>query len=121
MISICRSNQIDESYYQDYSFRVVNKGIRVRNPWLHRAYFEGKDKLRETVRSWTPLRWALRQMKGSVERAYQKLNVAETRETLMSAATEKYLRDYYSGEAAYLRSLLGRDIPWSGSHSSGRT
>jgi Sulfotransferase domain len=112
MISMCRSIGIDEAYFRDYSFNVLNKGVQVRNPRLHRAYFETKDKLRDSLRNAPRLRWMFRQLKRSVDFAYTCVNVARKEDTLMSSTTRDFLFSYYADEAGQLRDLVGIDVPW---------
>jgi sulfotransferase family protein len=110
--SICRSVGIDETYFQNYSFNVVNRSVQVRSPRLHRAYFEAKEKLRRLVRDAPKARWLLRQVRRTVDVAYAKLNITKSGKLVMSSATEQFLWSYYGNEASHLRKLLGTDVPW---------
>ena len=113
MGAICRSLGIDETYFRGYSFNVVNKGVQVRSPYLHRSYIELKEKLRRSVRHAPKLRWLLRQIKRTVDAPYQKLNVTESRQLVMAPSTAEFLCSYYRDEASVLRELFGTDAPWS--------
>ena len=112
MISICRSIGINEAYFPDYSFNILNKSVQVRNPGLHRAYFETKDKLHKLVRHAPGMRAPLRPLRRVVDAVYQRMNVSKSRKVLMSPSTEDFLCSYYEDEPAQLRDLLGIDVRW---------
>ena len=112
MASICRSAEIDESYFQEYQFGVANKGSDVRSRYLHKVYVETKEQLRKLVRRTPALRPVLRRAQSSVDSAYEKFNVARNRSVTMSAATRDFISSYYKDESARLREMLGIEVPW---------
>ncbi len=112
MISVCRKAGIDESYFQNFSFRVLNKSVQVRNPLLHVAYWQAKERLRGWATHVPRVRGWLRRARRKADDVYRRLNVVENGEVRMSATTERFLRDFYSDEAANLRELTGAQAPW---------
>ena len=113
IIPICRWLGIDEGYFRDFKFDVINKGSHVRSPYLHKAYIESSGHVRYLLRH-TPnlLRRLLRQIRPRVDAIYAKLNVAESKELRMSAATKEFLLWYYKDEPTRLREMLGVEVPW---------
>jgi hypothetical protein len=112
MAAICTSLGIDETYFRGYSFNIVNKGVQVRSPWLHRSYIRAKEKLRKSVRYAPKLRQLLRRIRRSVDVQYEKLNVTKAGTSLMAPSTAEFLCSYYRDETSELRKLLGTEAPW---------
>lgn len=112
LITICKSVGIDETYFYNYQFNVVNKSVQVRSPRLHRAYFEAKESLRRLVQDAPKTRWLLRQARRGVDRTYSKLNITKSEKVAMSSTTTQFLCSYYGGEASRLRAMLGTEVPW---------
>lgn len=113
MGKICRSVGMDETYFQGYRFKVVNKGVQVRSHWLFRAYMAVNLKLNGPARRTPkPLRRLLRQIQRRVHAAYEKLNVSRERKVAMSSATKDFILSYYQDEPARLREMLGIEVPW---------
>ena len=113
MVKICRSLGIDETYFQGYTFKVVNKGVKVRSQWLFRAYMEANLKLNGPARRTPkPLRRVLRRIQRGVHAAYGKLNVTKERRVTMSPSTKDFILSYYQDEPARLREMLGIEVPW---------
>jgi hypothetical protein len=113
IVPMCRWLGIDEGYFRDFKFDVINKGSDVRSPYLHKAYIESSGHVRYLLRH-TPnlLRRLLRQIRPRVDAIYAKLNVAESKELRMSAATKEFLLLYYRDEPTRLREMLGVEVPW---------
>ncbi len=113
MVKTCRSLGIDETYFQGYTFKVVNKGVQVRSHWLFRAYMEANLKLAGPARRTPkPLRRLLRQIQRRAHAAYEKLNVSRERKVAMSPSTKDFILSYYQDEPARLREMLGIEVPW---------
>jgi hypothetical protein len=87
-------------------------GVQVRNPRLHRNYFEAKEKLRGYVRSRPWVRRMLRGIGHRVDAAYNSMNLTQGEKPAMSPATAEFLRQYYEEEASRLKQLLGMEPPW---------
>ena len=112
MIPICQWADIDETFYQDYSFQIKNAGFTARSSRLHRVYFETRARARRLVRQRPRLRSALRQMGHKVNSVYQRLNSTKREQVLMSHSTKDFIAAYYQDEPARLKELLGIDVPW---------
>jgi len=113
MVKICRSVGIDETYFQGYTFKVVNKSPQVRSQWLHKAYFEANLMLNGPARRTPkPLRQLLRRIQRGVHAAYEKLNFTRERNMAMSPSTKDFILSYYQDEPARLREMLGTEVPW---------
>lgn len=112
IIPLCRWLGIDEGYFRDFKFDVINKGSDVHNRYLHKAYMESGRRARSLLRHAPKLRMLLRQIRPSVDAIYARLNVAERKELKMSAATKDFLLSYYKDEPARLREMLGVEVPW---------
>ena len=113
MVPICRWLGIDEGYFRDFQFDVINKGSDVHSRYLHKAYMESGQRVRSLFRHAPPkLQLLLRQIRPRVDAIYAKLNVAKSKELRMSAATKEFLLSYYRDEPARLRELLGVEVPW---------
>jgi sulfotransferase family protein len=119
MVKLCGSVGIDGTYFQGYTFKVVNKGPQVRSQWLHRAYFEANLKLNGPARRTPkPLRRVLRQVQRGVHAAYGKLNVTKERNVTMSPSTKDFILSYYQDEPARLKEMLGIEVPWPSNPSA---
>ncbi len=112
MKRICRFAGIDEGYFDGFTFAIANKGVNVRSPFLHNAYWRSKQRIRSYFRSAPFIRSALRTIGGSVDSFYEQANVTSRGKISMSRRTDAFLRDYYKDEAVRLREMLGREIPW---------
>jgi Sulfotransferase domain len=112
IIPICRWLGIDEAYFHDFQFDVINKGSDVHSRYLHKAYMESGRHARSLLRHVPKLRMLLRQIRPRVDAIYASLNVADSKELKMSAATKDFLLSYYKDEPARLRELLGVEVPW---------
>jgi hypothetical protein len=112
IIPICRWLGIDEAYFGDFQFDIINKGSDVHSRYLHKAYMESGRHARSLLRRAPKLRMLLRQIRPRVDAIYAKLNVAESKELRMSAATKEFLLWYYKDEPARLREMLGVEVPW---------
>ena len=113
MVKLCKSLGIDETYFQGYTFRVANKGVQVRSPWLLRAYMEANLKLNGPARRTPkPLRRLLRQIQRRIHAAYEKLNVTKEMNMTMSPSTKDFILSYYQDEPARLREMFGVEVPW---------
>lgn len=113
MCSICQWAGIDETYFQDYSFEVKNKGFKARSPWIHRAYFEGRQRARSLVRGRPQLRSALRHVGRRLNLAYRKMNATAHKDVVMSRSTREFISAYYQEEPARLRKLLDIEVAWN--------
>jgi hypothetical protein len=111
MTSICHSVSIDEAYFRDYGFDVINKGRDVRSLYLHRAYAAGKERIGKLVRH-TPRLRLLRHIRRSMDAAYERLNVTSDKKLAMSRSTRDFISSYYSDEIARLKEMLGAELPW---------
>jgi hypothetical protein len=109
---LCGTLQIDPAGISAASFGPVNKGVAVRNPGLHRGYYEAKEKLRGYVRDVPWLRAVMRGIGRRVDSAYNSVNLTQGEKPVMSPATEDYLRKYYEEENSRLKQLLGVEPPW---------
>jgi hypothetical protein len=114
MKSICQFAGIEEQYFDNYVFKVTNKGVTVRNVSVHNVYWRGKQSLRSRLSDNPTTRAMLRRLGRVVDFVYSKANVTETSRITMSRATEEFLGDYYRDEGTHLRDLLGLEVPWSG-------
>jgi hypothetical protein len=113
MTAICRLLGINETYFRNYSFNVVNKGVDVRSPYLHDKYWRAKQRLRVALREAPNVRRVLRQIGDRTDAAYRRVNVTESRKVLMAFSTAEFLCSYYHDEAPHLKNLLGTEAPWS--------
>ena len=113
IVPICRWLGIDEAYFRDFRFDVINKGSDVHSRYLHKAYMESGRRARIFFLRHAPkLRLLLRQIRPRVDAIYEKLNVTERKELTMSAATKEFLLLYYRDEPARLKEMLGVEVPW---------
>lgn len=112
MVSICRSVDIDETYFNNYRFGIVNKGLDVRNRYLHKIYIQTKEQFRKLVRRAPALRAQLKRVRLSTNAANEKLNVHRDRPVTMSDATMGWLLSYYADEPINLRQMVGLEAPW---------
>ena len=97
IIPICRWLGIDEGYFRDFQFDVINKGSDVHSRYLHKAYMESGQRARSLLRHAPKLRMLLRQIRPRVDAIYAKLNVAESKKLRMSAATKEFLNVVITG------------------------
>jgi hypothetical protein len=114
MKAVCRFSEIDEHYFDDYSFKVANKGVTVRNPLLHNVYWRAKQKIRSRLRCAPKVRSALRRIGARMDALYEHTNVGRDKVS-MSRSTEESVRTYYNEEPTRLRELLGLEVPWPAS------
>lgn len=110
--AICQALKLDAAYFQDYNFEIVNKGVNVRNPKMHRSYISAVEKLRASVRRWPVVRSTLRSLQPLMNRAYARFNVSAERDVQVGPATSRAIASFYRGEVAALRSLVGVEAPW---------
>src|SRR5205823_12372482 len=73
----CRWVGIDESYFCNHQYEITNKSYKARNPWLHRIFFEGRQRSRQLVRNQAQLRSVLRKIAKPVNQLYWKMNATE--------------------------------------------
>lgn len=118
MTSICRSIDIDEAYFRDYRFDVINKGSDVRRPYLHKAYVSFKQGAGQLVRHAPQLRMLLRQIGHKVDATYETLNVVRNSEVTISSSTKDFISVYYREEPARLKEMLGIGVPWPSTRPS---
>jgi hypothetical protein len=112
IIPICRWLAIDEDYFRDFKFDVINKGSDVHSRYLHKAYLESSRRARGLFGRMPKLRPLLRRIRPRVDAIYAKMNVTHGKEVTMSAATKEFLLSYYQDEAARLKEMLGVEVPW---------
>jgi Sulfotransferase domain len=111
-LSICRWLDIDETYFRDFRFDVVNKSSDVHSRFFHKAYLKSTGRARHFLRDTPKLRLLLRRIRPGVHAIYEKMNVTEGKELTMSATTKEFLLSYYRDESTRLREMLGVEIPW---------
>jgi hypothetical protein len=112
IVPICRWLRIDEAYFRDFRFDVINKGSDVHSRYLHKAYMESAQRARQLLRHTPKLRLLLRQIRPRVDAMYEKMNVTKGKKLTMSAATKEFLLLYYRDESTRLREMLGVEVPW---------
>jgi hypothetical protein len=112
IVPICRWLRIDEAYFRDFRFDVINKGSDVHSRYLHKAYMESAQRARHLLRHTPKLRLLLRQIRPRVDAMYEKMNVTKGKKLTMSAATKEFLLLYYRDESTRLKEMLGVEVPW---------
>jgi len=112
IVPICRWLGINEAYFRDFRFDIINKGSDVRSRYLHKAYLKSTQRARHLLRQTPKLRLLLRQIRPGVDAMYGKMNLAKGKELTMSAATKEFLLSYYQEESTRLGELLKVDVPW---------
>ena len=112
IVPICRWLRIDEAYFRDFRFDVINKGSDVHSRYLHKAYMVSAQRARHLLRHTPKLRLLLRQIRPGVDAMYGKMNLAKGKELTMSAATKEFLLLYYRDESTRLKEMLGVEVPW---------
>jgi hypothetical protein len=112
MRRLCRFAGIDSIFYDDYSFEIANKGVTVRSPGLHNAYWRTKQKIRSRMQSAPRIRAVMRTIGARMDAIYDQANVTVGSKISMSSSTADYVRLYYSQEAVLLHDLLGLEVPW---------
>jgi hypothetical protein len=117
MTSICHSISIDEAHFRDYRFDVINKGCEVRSPYLHRAYWAGKERILKLLQR-TPRLRLLRHIHRGMDAAYERLNVMSDKKLSMSRSTRDFISSYYSDEIVRLKRMLGAELPWPSNPSA---
>lgn len=111
--SICHWIGLDDGFFHNYQFDVVNKGTDVRSPHLHKVYVDSQERARKLIRFVPGLGRALRRVRYSLDAMYEKMNVVKNREVAMSGATRDFILSYYQDEPARLKQMLGVEPPWS--------
>jgi hypothetical protein len=109
---ICRFAEIDDRIFDNASFKIMNKGFKVRSAFLHGKYWRSKEKLRDTFRRARRIRKLLRRIGGWVDAGYRKINVTDLADVSLSPSAHALISTCYRGEAARLREMLGIEIPW---------
>ena len=112
IVPICRWLRIDEAYFRDFRFDVINKGSDVHSRYLHKAYMVSAQRARHLLRHTPKLRLLLRQIRPRVDAMYEKMNVTKGKKLTMSAATKEFLLLYYRDESTRLKEMLGVEVPW---------
>jgi hypothetical protein len=112
IVPICRWLHIDEAYFRNFGFEVINKGSDVRNRSLHKAYLKSGGRVRHLLRHAPKLRLLLQQIRPGVDALYGKMNVTKGEKLTMSAATNEFLLSYYRDEPTRLKEMLGVEVPW---------
>jgi Sulfotransferase domain len=112
MVPICHWLGIEEAYFRDFRFDVINKGSDVHSHYLHKAYIKSSQRVRHLFRHTPKLRPLLRRIRPGVDAIYAKLNVTKDKKLTMSAATKEFLLSYYGDESTRLREMLGVEVPW---------
>src|SRR5204862_2385931 len=71
IIPICRWIGIDEAYFHNFQFDIINKGSDVHSRYLHKAYMESGRRARSLLRHAPPkLQLLLRQIRPRVDAIY---------------------------------------------------
>jgi hypothetical protein len=110
--ALCRFAGIDDRVFENYSFKRMNKGVKVRSSFLHGKYWRTKEKLRDRFRHTPKVRQLLRQVGCWIDTGYRRMNVTSYSEVTMSSDTRTLVSDYYEEEPARLKEMLGIKVPW---------
>lgn len=104
---ICQFAKIDDTFYQQYDFKVHNKTQTMKNPRMHQIIQSGKRAVRKRVASSPHLHKWLRNINRNLEPAYLKLNRQEVSKDqwLLSSSTRQTLMGFYEREYQILGSL----------------
>jgi hypothetical protein len=112
MSALCHWAGIDESYFQQFSFKVRNRSVKMRNPQIHRLYFKTREGARQLISDHPWLRTILRGVDRQIDQAYRKMNVTTAERIAVSSDTERIIASYYAEEPAELERLTGLRPPW---------
>ena len=112
LVELCQFAEIDQTFYENYSFNVTNRTETMRSSELHQKYRE----LRFQVRKWTHnkpiIHRSFRAMRRAVEPLYLRLNTRRDESFLVSLKTQRRLVGYFKQDVDELQELIGKQPPW---------
>jgi hypothetical protein len=111
MKAMCNWAQIEGGFFDGRDFPVTNRGLSVRNPRLHRLYFDLRNRTRAALEN-RRSRLGMRALGRTASRIYRLLNVKDRVQTPMSTSTREFLESYYAEEAGRLTEMFGVHPPW---------
>lgn len=118
MASICSFMKIDERVYDNFDFKVVNKGVKVKNPAMHKSYVDFKESMKGWLKNQSRLRRLFRGCRIMADSIYSKINYSEKQEFSVSDSTRQQLVEYYEPEIDALSEFADRLPNWPSLSSS---
>lgn len=111
---ICLFTDIDQKYFENYTFKIYNKSVAVKNVNAHRLF----RKIKRTIRPATKLlpeslRKKLKLAGYNLEQSYTGLNASENGPGVdLTSEMNNFLRQYYDSSNKQLAEISGRQLPW---------
>lgn len=109
---ICEFAEIENDFFDDYTFKVTNRTETMKNTELHQKY----RALRFSVRKWThnkPLiHKTFRTVRRTIEPLYLRLNTRTDKGITVSREIQRRLIDYYKDDVSELHTLIDKQPPW---------
>ena len=109
---ICEFAEIENNFFDGYTFKVTNRTETMKNTELHQKY----RALRFSVRKWThnkPLiHKTFRTVRKTIEPLYLRLNTRTDEGITVSTEIQRRLIDYYKDDVSELHTLIDKQPPW---------
>jgi len=119
MKKTCRFLNIDNNIYNNYTFEVINKSLKLKNPGIYGIYKEMGKRVRRYTHDKPTLQKPLRSVRKRLDKYLLATSKSDADCEILSRDSKQRLESYYNEDTELLSELLKDTPPWIHYSNSG--